>query len=244
MRCPKCGYISFDTFGTCKKCNREIGKLLEELDGTVFEATAPSFLHIRPTDTLDTSEPEEVTVELLEEEQLDEGISMPGSFADGDVLTEDMDLDEGAVGVVVAETEEIEMKEEILLDEAALGENDSSADGEEQEADLELDFGDIDISDLAPPEAEQELELSMGETLSEEPVAAAEPASIKSTPAQSLGAGSSGLEDLQVEDLDLDVPAPLVSGSKIGEKLMPSVKTGTALDDFDIDLGELISKEK
>jgi len=54
---------------------------------------------------------------------------------------------------------------------------------------------------------------------------------------------SSGLEDLQVDDLDLNAPAPLVAGSKLGEKLMPSVKTGTALDDFDIDLGELIKKK-
>ena len=241
MRCPKCGYISFDTFGTCKKCKREIGELLEEFEGTVFEASAPSFLHIRSTGTLaDTPEPEaEDAVELLEEEQ-DEGLSLTDSFADEDVLTEDMDLDEEEVAVGFEEMDEVEITSEIMLEESVFEDEDSSSSDVEKETDLELDFGDIDISDLAPPETEQKS--SLGGVAGEEPVAATTPPEVE--PAPATVSSTSGLEDLQVEDLDLDAPAPLVSGSKVGEKLMPSVKTGTALDDFDIDLGELISKEK
>jgi len=242
MRCPKCGFISFDTLGTCKKCKREIGELLEEFEGTVFEASAPSFLHIPSTGTLsDTPEPDaEDAVELLEEEQQEEGLSLADSFADEDVLTEDMDLDEGEVAVGLEEMEEVEITTEIVLEESVFEDEDSSASEVEKETDLELDFGDIDISDLAPPETGEEPSISGQER--EEQAATENPPEVEPAPA---GVSStSGLEDLQVEDLDLDAPAPLMSGSKIGGKLMPSVKTGTALDDFDIDLGELISKEK
>lgn len=242
MRCPKCGYISFDTFGTCKKCNREIGELLEELEGTVFEAAAPSFLHIRSTGTLaDTPEPEaEDAVDFLEEEQQDEGLSLADSFADEDVLTEDMDLNGEEVGIEFEEMEEVEVSSEIVLEESVLEDADSGSSGIEKETDLELDFGDIDISDLAPPETEEEASMDAKER-EEEAAAKTLP---EPKPAAAAISSTSGLEDLQVEDLDLDAPAPLVSGSKVGDKLMPSVKTGTALDDFDIDLGELISKEK
>ncbi len=241
MRCPKCGYISFDTFGTCKKCNREIGELLEELEGTVFEAAAPSFLHISSTGILaDTPEPDAEDVELLEEEQQNEGLSLADSFADEDVLTEDMDLEEEEVAVGFEEMEEVEITGEIVLEKSAFEDEDSGSSDIEEETDLDLDFGDIDISDLAPPETEEELSVAVKER--EEQVAAQ--ISTEAKPAPAAISSSSGLEDLQVEDLDLDAPAPLVSGSKVGDKLMPSVKTGTALDDFDIDLGELISKDK
>jgi hypothetical protein len=35
-----------------------------------------------------------------------------------------------------------------------------------------------------------------------------------------------------------------VAGSKSSHILRPSLKTGTALDDFEVDLGDLIAKEK
>ena len=50
MRCPKCGYISFDNIDTCKKCNKLVGSLTSEINGTIYNATAPSFLKFS-TDT-------------------------------------------------------------------------------------------------------------------------------------------------------------------------------------------------
>ena len=45
MRCPKCGYISFDHVETCLKCKKDIsGKV--EVEGTTYHAAAPSFLKI------------------------------------------------------------------------------------------------------------------------------------------------------------------------------------------------------
>ncbi len=242
MRCPKCGYISFDTLGTCKKCNKAIGELLEDLEGTVFEATAPSFLHIRSADALveEAQAPDaEEAVDLLEDEPEVDGLSLSDAFADEDVLTEDMELEDEESVVGFAEVEEVEISGEILLEETDLEEESLAAPGDEKETDLELDFGDIDISDLAPPGEEQDE--APGALELDEPVQKED--ALKMQPPPAPPAAGSGLEDLQVEDLDLDAPAPLVSGSKVGDKLMPSVKTGTALDDFDIDLGELISKK-
>ena len=113
---------------------------------------------------------------------------------------------------------------------------------ESKDEGLPLDFGEIDISDLAPPGESMEEAVMESFNLEEESAPgialAREDSSVVIAPV------SGGLEDLQVEDLDLDVAAPLVAGSKAGDKLMPSVKTGTALDDFEIDLGELTNDDK
>ena len=77
---------------------------------------------------------------------------------------------------------------------------------------------------------------------STEPVAAlsANPPPPQKTPASK----PTGLEDLQVNGLNLDSPAKFVTGSAAGKRYLPSIKTGTALDKFDIDLGELFAENK
>ncbi len=44
MRCPKCGYISFDYLDTCLKCKKNIKNVSDALQGSVYNAAAPSFL--------------------------------------------------------------------------------------------------------------------------------------------------------------------------------------------------------
>ena len=235
MRCPKCGYISFDTLGSCKKCKKNIGELVEELEGTVFESPAPVFLHIESGTTYSPAE-----------KNTEEGISVDETEADpafppileeepGDVA---MDGDLETDGTIAFEDfEEAETTNEMILDDEIEDEVVTESD------DLQLDFGDIDISDLAPPETDTDTTTTESLTLDDDIEAVAEmPAD--ETPAPSSIAPGSGLEDLHIDNLDLESPAPLVSGSKVGDKLMPSVKTGTALDDFDFDLGELITEEK
>ena len=50
--------------------------------------------------------------------------------------------------------------------------------------------------------------------------------------------------DLDLDGLELNSNSLIPAGSAAGKKLRPAVKTGTALDDFDIDLGELMSGMK
>jgi hypothetical protein len=103
-----------------------------------------------------------------------------------------------------------------------------------------LDFGDLDISDLAPPNKEQASQQFEEELkrVGKEPVAVL---SGNSSEQQKISATkATGLEDLHVKGLNLDSSAKFVAGSATGK--LPSVKTGTALDKFDVDLGELFAQ--
>lgn len=44
MRCPKCGYISFDRQKSCGKCSNDLTAVAEQLKGTVSKAAVPFFL--------------------------------------------------------------------------------------------------------------------------------------------------------------------------------------------------------
>jgi len=254
MRCPKCGYISFDHLESCKKCNKNISEASVDLDGTVFAVAAPVFLDLEYKESAGLPDEEEDITTL--EESLGDGeevvdLSFEEDEVDGEIvmdLGDDEDFDDvGMVEEVDAPTleldalEEVAPEDEITLDFGA--EEEAPESGEDADDGLQLDFGEIDISDLAPPEEDgEELvaeTLTLDEETSSEPTLAGGP-----PPTPASVAPGSGLEDLQVEDLDLDTPSPLVAGSKAGDKLMPSVKTGTALDDFEIDLGELTLGDK
>lgn len=135
----------------------------------------------------------------------------------------DLDITEEEESVDFALEEETATDEELdfaVEEEVAVeGETEEKA-GEEA----------LDISDLGP-----------GEELAEEPIEdelAFETEDVEvAVPAEEHEAGE--LEDLEVEGIDLQGSSTPKSG-----RVMPSVKTGTALDDFDIDLGDLISPKK
>ncbi len=254
MRCPKCGYISFDHLESCKKCNKNISEASTDLDGTVFAVVTPVFLDL---------EYKESEAPLEENEEVFAGAENPDDGEEAVDLSFEEDEVEGEIVMNLGDNEEFDdvgfveetdgatleldaLEEGALEDEITLDFGDgkeSTETGEEADDDLQLDFGEIDISDLAPPEEDGEERvaeaLTLGEETSGEAAFAGGP-----PPAPASVAPGSGLEDLQVEDLDLDTPSPLVAGSKAGDKLMPSVKTGTALDDFEIDLGELTLGDK
>ncbi len=44
MRCPRCGYISFDQISNCLRCGKDIKKASRELDGAVSNIAAPGYL--------------------------------------------------------------------------------------------------------------------------------------------------------------------------------------------------------
>jgi hypothetical protein len=46
MRCPKCGFISFDQLANCVKCNKNFSDLKEVVQGTAYSVAAPAFLKI------------------------------------------------------------------------------------------------------------------------------------------------------------------------------------------------------
>jgi len=46
MRCPKCGFISFDNLDTCLKCNKNISDATKAFQGSILNVSTPAFLKI------------------------------------------------------------------------------------------------------------------------------------------------------------------------------------------------------
>ena len=46
MRCPKCGYISFDHLEECRKCNKNIKAVSDSLYGSIYNVQPPTFLNL------------------------------------------------------------------------------------------------------------------------------------------------------------------------------------------------------
>ena len=241
MRCPKCGYISFDHQEICRKCNKNIGDTVTEINGTVCDALAPSFLQLDATDRFSTkTSPPKITEENVI--SADSG----SDFAMRDDV--DVDLFQGDKKIAFADD-----SEELVMDlddfkEVSLQE-DYTLDLEEDRGGIKmdfppLDFGDLDISDLAPPDKEEGIQ-QFEEELK---LAGKEPVAVLSEnfsqQEKILAVKSTGLEDLQVNGLNLDTPTKFVVGSAAGKRYFPPVKTGTALDKFDVDLGELFAQNK
>ena len=267
MRCPKCGYTSFDHLESCKKCHKSFGPADEEFNGTTYEAVAPLFLKIardleEPPSTESVQELDFDDIDLddeLEEEQgntLRPGIDTEFTL-DEDILAEatkpqEALADDGEELVVdLDEMEEVSPRDEFTLDF-------DQGPGDDENSELPpIDFGDLDISDLGPPMEGEEIEEEPEEVISleqeelsfsEEPImeeiVEANVAEPPPAPKPTKQAGKTGLEDLNFNGLDLESPSKIVSGSAAGKRYLPSVKTGTALDKFDIDLGDLFKDNK
>lgn len=86
MRCPKCGFISFDQVESCSKCGHDVSKVTGELKGTALKTQFSFFLgsviggHLAGDTAEETSPPEEMGIdsdisaeneETVEEEQLE-----------------------------------------------------------------------------------------------------------------------------------------------------------------------------
>ncbi|WP_310600647.1 hypothetical protein [Desulfobulbus sp.] len=256
MRCPKCGFTSFDHLETCKKCHKYLGDLCTELNGTAYDASPPLFL------TFAVNEEEEIPVsDQFAGEQDESSLSESATlFSMEEVEAGEKASEEEEEQPQEAERYEIEFAgfgdemEEMDEEKAAETPGDEEFMLEEEEPAEEprsvmpsVDFGELDISDLAPPVTEQAepIRFEQQPTLADlDPVAALSSTPPPTPPAPSAGKGQGGLEDLNISGLDLEAPAKLVTGSAAGKRFLPSVKTGTALDKFDIDLGDLFTDNK
>lgn len=252
MRCPKCGYISFDHLEACKKCHSNLSAVTGEINGTTYHVTAPKFLQITtgvesgPLNPVSRPQVVAREAQMFAEKTL--ATSDPADFSLDFELEDDHDM---AIAQVKDEpglqlhTGMADITPEGEID-FALEQLDKS---DEAGPDITLDFGDLDISDLAPPTMEPTgapIHFAPQSTFSDDEDDVA-PAPSHQTPPASIAASegsANGLEDLQFNGLDLDSPAKLVTGSAAGKRFLPSVKTGTALDKFDIDLGELFDDGK
>ena len=162
MRCPKCGYISFDHLNVCRKCKKNIATISAGLFGSTYNIQAPTFLKLGREQREDSSE----HMEFAEEQ----------AFADDDeyvddelaVLVEDEDDDEeGSINFAedaparAARADDDELGDgEIEIDFSQFEETDEKPDlhqdarpQQEKRNNLKMDIPPAlaDISDLAPP---------------------------------------------------------------------------------------------
>ena len=163
MRCPKCGYISFDHIDTCLRCNKDVSKA-SAVEGTTYNVAAPAFLKFTKRDHSDEEKNEisfdtddddfgvvdpdlDVLVEDNEDDGEEEGISFGGDLDGFDDFGDEESFE------VAAESDD---DEDGGLD---LGQFEDAFEDEEQDRDdedISIDIPDelSDISDLSAPAEE------------------------------------------------------------------------------------------
>jgi len=256
MRCPKCGFISFDHLDTCLKCNKDIKSVSENVHGSVYNVSAPAFLKFN--------------VEPEAEEELDEAFFEEGdAFADEEIRDPDLDilLDEGeedepelefaaddseeeqpGIALSLDDEEDEEGGVAFSLDDfeedadmPGLGKTDEAAQ-EERVINIGLPDELSDMSDLEPPPAlkevaedlvpgrmaeEQDLDLDFDLKLDDEDLGVLAKEEAKSV----------DLAELTLQDLDLDEEEPKApAGKKKPAPKKPDIDEDL---DFELDLGDL-----
>lgn len=140
MRCPKCGYISFDQQDNCVKCSNDLSALAAELHGTCLNVEAPFFLG----SVLGVEEPAAVMGTAVAEAD-EEAVNLE-------------DLDVGELPAEPELTADLEGDVDLDLAGAPFDEDDSEAGGPVLQS---LGLEDIDVSDLMPQQEEEVPELEL-----------------------------------------------------------------------------------
>ena len=145
MKCPKCGYISFDYNEVCPKCNKNIAALRDKMSLPSYKAAPLSMLKALTGEASDTDADISVqvsddTASVLEEE---EGLSLEDSQAIE------------AMEKTFKDSQEFDMQLETTLDEVW------DETPKEDAADLSLDIEDLPIEDarFEPAQAEDAAEI-------------------------------------------------------------------------------------
>lgn len=241
MRCPKCGYISFDHVEECLKCKKNIKSASEELQGSVLNVPAPSFLKFGAdvkessdveTDfssdisSMDSQLPEDdsdfISGDIQFSDDGSEDLELVSEELPGDSFEEEVAIPEAVEENIDGDIEvDLSQFEEVSDPEASFmsSEEDESQDGDDGDM-LEISVPDelVDMSDLAPPEP-----------VAEEVTA----------PDLDLGVDA-GPVDLDLDDLNFDLALDDVS-ENVDVASEPIQETVLALDD--IDFSEALSGE-
>ena len=176
MRCPKCGFISFDQVELCSKCAHDVSKVMGELKGTALQTQFSFFLgsvvggRLAGDTAVETPLSEEVEIdsdilgeneEAVEEEQLE----IQFDSDEEETGSTDLSLDED-----VTESPEIDFSG--LEDEESGDESVLQEDLDLHDDDLDDDLADLQLSadeDEADPDADLDLESDTDLALGAEP---------------------------------------------------------------------------
>ena len=172
MRCPKCGYISFDHLEACLKCKKNISAASDALQGGVPYVASPVFLNLQSQE--DSSEEFDIVAEA---EVVDGDLDILVEEESGEVGEEEIvfgvDTDEEERGSVDFDISMDEEEPGLAIDpsffdddfqnEAETDDNQGDTLADEGEDDFEIEMPEelMDMSDLAPPVPPEEAEGSL-----------------------------------------------------------------------------------
>jgi hypothetical protein len=262
MRCPKCGYISFDHVEKCLKCMKNIKDTSDNLHGTIFHAKAPSFLHFnnQPEEKRGNSKvlanrreadedflDEDLEVLVQDESETDAGDTEVIHEGDKSLFVGDeqddreieMDLS-GFDGAENLETTPAQAETERSEDQEKAAQEPVAAPGQFS---LELPEELIDISDLAPPDRDSRALKTETQDAAKKEDAGLEMDDLNfdlglGDLAVDMGAGSGSMEEtiLALDDIDFS-EAPVEKATKPSGKGVGANMDGDL--NFDLDLGGL-----
>lgn len=136
MRCPKCGFISFDQLPKCVKCGKKFSGIAELVHGTAFSVTAPLYLKIQ---------------EVADTKAFGEDIKISDEEIEG-FEVQDPDLDilfEGEEGETTADQPSLQLDDDAALKEEI--EFSPPSGGDEVEGEISIDLSQFD-NDLEGPD--------------------------------------------------------------------------------------------
>lgn len=153
MRCPKCGYLSFDSLSSCRKCSRDLVETAEKLHGTAAEHEEPFFLG--------------PTLGVAGEEELESVQDLPTEGMISDASEPLRHQEDTSTDAVAEETAEEEIDLDALIGDLPVAEED-----EAEEADFDLGLDDLptaaEVLTLEPEATEGSAEAVTVPTTTEE----------------------------------------------------------------------------
>ena len=261
MRCPKCGYTSFDNLERCKKCKKNISAATAALMGTVAEAVPPAFLWLAEPQQQPDAEVESfdgtLDLDVNDDNTLDFGgtedelFSLDGEskVAESVQLAPDLSEDDGGLDLHLNDDFEARpLNQDPALDiELDLGLEEDAVPASAHAGTMApashagLDLAGLDISDLQAPQSQPAhyTEIEFEPALSLDDSSPSDPR-LTAAPDVKNAAQDFSLEDLEVADLGVERNTV----SETDARYQPSTKTGTALDSFNFELDELLEADE
>ncbi len=150
MRCPKCGYISFDQITNCLRCNKDIGKVAEEVNGSVFNAVAPDYLVFAQEDAAQEREGDQRGEDGgggIPDEDFFLGESLADEALRGDDVALDQTPDEGEreIEIDIDFPTPLAKSQQEVVSDFSTDKEEKKSDDLDMNYDLELDLGDLDL---------------------------------------------------------------------------------------------------
>ena len=262
MRCPKCGYISFDHLAECLKCNKNITAISNNLYGSTYNIQAPAFLQLDKEQKEESTERMDLSGESFfggDDEYVDEEL---------EILVEDEESEiEGGIGFVENEQVDLELSEDDEQEEDGEIEIDFSQfeDADELKADL-FDEDEVEEEDLQGQVVQPALKIEMPQELSDMSDLAPPEKSIEVVEEPSPKQADSDFADMDLDDLNFDLDLGVMDEEQPSRPAIPeeavltldeidftdtlaessseTLKKPETMDmdldfDFDLDLGEL-----